>query len=138
MRKIWISTPHSGGRKIPPLTQEVVRKRIITHAEKKYKGKYSRIDVKFKGVFCYIDAYQEPEVGKKHPTAAFGETREEFIERLRNTPTHLCRLRFFDINRWSVAFYTYSHEKYEPCLFPNGEWFGTPEQAFEIGTVYLQ
>jgi hypothetical protein len=22
-------------------------------------------------------------------------------------------------------------------VFSNGEWFGTPEQAFEIGAVYL-
>jgi hypothetical protein len=138
MQKDWAITPHSGGKKNPPLTQEVVRKRVLIHAEKKYKGKYSRIDVRFKGIFCYIDAYREPYVWKKHPTAAFGETREDFIERLRKTPTHLCRLRFFNINRWSVAFYTYSHEKYEPCLFPNGEWFGTPEQALEIGAVYLQ
>ena len=131
-------TPHAGGKKIPPAMQDVVRKRILDHAEENYAGKYSRIDVKFRGALCYIDAYQEPQVGKKHPTAAFGETREEFINRLRNTPTHLCRLRHFSIDQWSVAFYTYSNERYEPCLFPNGEWFGNPEQAFDIGAVYLQ
>lgn len=138
MKKVWMFDPHTGGRKISPSVQELVRKRILAHAEKNYKGKYSRIEVKFKGPFCYIDAYQEPHVGKKHPTAAFGETREEFINRLRNTPTHLCRLRHFDLDRWSVAFYTYSHERYEPCVFPNGQWFGTPEQAFDIGAVYLE
>jgi hypothetical protein len=65
------------------------------------------------------------------------ETREQYIERLRNTPTHLCRLRHFDIYRWSVAFYTYSNEKYSSCVFPNGDWFGSPEEAFDIGAVYL-
>ncbi|MBI4765875.1 MAG: hypothetical protein HY787_14965 [Deltaproteobacteria bacterium] len=138
MKKIWMFTPHAGGKKIPLVTQDIVRKRILEHAERSFAGKYSRIDVKFRGALCYIDAYQEPHVGKKHPTAVFGETRAEFIERLRNTPTHLCRLRHFSIDRWSVAFYTYSHERYEPCLFPNGEWFGTPEQAFDIGAVYLE
>ena len=56
---------------------------------------------------------------------------------VRNTPLHLCRLRYFDHDRWSLAFYTYSHEKYEPCVYPNGGWFGTPEEAFDIGATYL-
>ena len=137
MKKVWMFNPHTGGRKISPTAQKVVRDRILAHAEKKYKGKYTRIDVRFRGSFCYIDAYQEPDVGKKHPTASLGESRLEYIERLRNTPTHLCRLRYFDIDQWSVAFFTYSNEKYEPCVFPNGQWFGTPEQAFDIGATYL-
>jgi hypothetical protein len=66
------------------------------------------------------------------------ETREEYIERLRNTPTHLCRIRHFDISRWSMAFYTYSNERYEPCFSPTGDWFGTPEEAFDVGAVYLE
>ena len=44
------------------------------------------------------------------------ELREERIAELHEIPTHLCRLRYFgDEDRWSMAFYTYSHEKYEPC-----------------------
>ncbi len=81
--------------------------------------------------------YKEPVLEKGDPPKWMKETREEYIERLRNTPTHLCRLRHFDINRWSVAFYTYSDEKYSPCVFPNGDWFGTIEEAFDIGAVYL-
>ena len=133
MRKVWVFNPHAGGKKIPPATQDAVRKRILEHAERNYAGKYIRIDVRFKGALCYIDAYQEPCVGKDHPTACHGETREEYVERLRNTPTHLCRLRHFDNDRWSLAFYTYTHERYEPCIFPTGEWFGTPEEAFDVG-----
>lgn len=86
---------------------------------------------------CYIDAYQEPYVPEGDLPEWMNETCEERIERLRNTPTHLCRLRHFDINRWSVAFYTYSNEKYSPCVFSNGNWFGTMEDAFDIGAVYL-
>ena len=60
------------------------------------------------------------------------------IERLRNTPTHLCRLRYFGKeDEWSLAFFTYSNEKYSPCVFRSGSWFGTPEEAFEIGATYL-
>jgi hypothetical protein len=137
MGKVWMFQPHAGGQKIPPVTQEAVRKRIINHAAATCAGKYTRIDVRFRGALCYIDAYREPYVGKKHPTLSLGESREEYVERMRNTPTHLCRLRHFDTDRWSVAFYTYSHERYEPCIFPSGEWFGTPEEAFDIGAVYL-
>ena len=37
-----------------------------------------------------------------------------------------------------MAFYTYSNEHYEPCTFPNGTFYGTPEEAFEVGAVYLR
>ena len=62
---------------------------------------------------------------------------EEYIEGFRNTPTHLVRLRHFDLERWSLALFTYSNEKYSPCVYPNGESFGTVEQAFDVGSVYL-
>jgi len=137
-KKVWTLTPHLGGKKIPPNTQADVIKRINKYAEKNYAGKYSRLDIKFRGALCYIDAYQEPPEPDKKLLVRLNETREEFIERLRNTPTHLCRLRHFDINRWSVAFYTYSNEKYSPCIFPTGDWFGTVEDAFDIGAVYLR
>ena len=130
-------SPHTGGRKISPATQDTVRRRILQYAEKNYAGKYSRIDIRFRGVLCYIDAYQEPVVGRKHPTEKFGETRQQFIERLRNTPIHLCRLRHFDLDWWSCAFFTYSNDTYKPCILPNGEWFGTPEQCFDIGATHL-
>jgi hypothetical protein len=37
-----------------------------------------------------------------------------------------------------MAFYTYSNEHYEPCTFPNGTFYGTPEEAFEVGAAYLR
>lgn len=67
------------------------------------------------------------------------ETREEYCERLRSTPVHLCRLRYLGRDdAWSMDFYTYSNERYEPCSFGNGSAIGTPEQAFAIGSAYLQ
>ena len=138
MRKVRVFDPQAGGRKIPPSTQYAVRERILKHAARNYAGKYTRINVRFRGAMCYIDAYREPYVGKDDATAGLGETREEFVERLRNTPIHLCRMRHFDMDRWSLAFYTYSNERYEPCIFLNGEWFGTPEEAFDVGAAYLE
>jgi hypothetical protein len=133
----WVFDPQSGGVKIPKAVQERTRQRILDYAEKHYQGKYTRLDIRFRGALCYIDAYQEPDVPRGWPPKDGCISREEYIERLRNTPIHLCRLRHFAENRWSLAFFTYSNEKYEPCVFQNGEWFGTPEEAFEIGATYL-
>jgi hypothetical protein len=139
MRKTWVYDPHSGGIKIPQAVRDRTLNRILAYAKKHYSGKYTRIDVRFRGQLCYIDAYTEPYVPPDFDASVFGESREEYIERLRNFPTHLCRLRYFgDEDRWSMAFYTYSHEKYEPCVFNNGSFHGTPEEAFETSAVYLE
>jgi hypothetical protein len=112
----WYFDPHSGGTPVPPKVQEETRKRILARADIRQFANLSRLDIRFKGQFCYIDAYEK------------GST----------TPIHLCRLRYFSgHDKWSLAFYTYSHEKYEPCVFHSGEWLGTPEEAFDIGSVYL-
>ncbi len=52
---------------------------------------------------------------------------------------HLWRLRYFgDEEAWGLAFYTYSNERYELCAFPSsGSFFGTVEETFDIGAVYL-
>lgn len=52
--------------------------------------------------------------------------------------THLCRLRYQCMGRWSMAFYKYSDEKYESSVFMSGAATGTPEEAFDIGSLYLQ
>jgi hypothetical protein len=135
----WVYDPHSGGVKIPERVQQRTRQRILVYAEQHYAGKYTRLDVRFRGQFCYIDVYTEPHVPPDFPPPNWPESREEHLERLRNTPTHLCRLRYFgDEDRWSMAFYTYSHETYEPCFFDTGSDHGTPEEAFETAAVYLQ
>ncbi len=59
-RKVWTFTPHLGEEKITPSIQVEVRKRINDHAEKNYAGQYSRLDIKFRGALCYIDAYRDP------------------------------------------------------------------------------
>ena len=114
--RMWVYNPHSGGKKAPPAVQERIRDRILKHAAKKYAGRYDRIDVRFRGALCYVDAYVESSP----------------------YPLHLVRLRYNgNEDSMSVAFYTYSHEKYEPTFFADGD-HGTPEEAFDIGAVYLQ
>ena len=112
----WYYNPHTGGKKVPPHLQERIRARITKHAAKQYAGRFDRIDVRFRGALCYVDAYTGGN----------------------DFPTHLVRLRFFgNEERWTLAFYTYSHETYEPTFFADGNDHGTPEAALDIGSVYL-
>jgi hypothetical protein len=132
----WVFDPHAGGVKIPETLKEATKTRILAHAEKHYAGRYAQLDIRFKGALCYIDAFTEPDT-RGSPWRATGETREQFVGRLRSMPTHLCRLRHFGPDRWSVAFFTYSHERYEPTFFATGNPFGTPEEGLDVGAVYL-
>ena len=122
--------------------QERTAQRIRSYAERHFAGKYTRLGICFQRQFCYIDAYTEPEVPKRWPPAGLAdlhETRAEHVERLRNTPLHLCRLRFFgDEERWSFAMFGYSNEKYDLTILPSGDFYGTPEEAFAaFGEAYL-
>lgn len=114
--KGWVLDPDSGGVKIPESVQQDVKKRLTKHAEKKYAGMYTKLVIRFRGQFCYIDAHLRG---------------EDFV-------THLCRLRYFGGNRWSLGFYTYSNEKYELAMFKSGGFFGTPEKGFDIGAMHLR
>jgi hypothetical protein len=133
-------SPDSGGKTVPELVRRRTEERIRLCAEERFAGRYTRLDVRFRGQFCYVDAYTEPEpLGPDWPPKDWGETREEHLERLRRTPIHLCRLRFFgDEERWGFAFYKYSDERYQLSVFPTGDFFGTPEDAFLTSAeVYL-
>jgi hypothetical protein len=136
-RKQWVFDPNAGGIKIPESVKRDVEQRINAVAEKHFKGKYIRLDIRFRGQFCYIDAFCEPQVSENWPPEDWPEAGEEYIDRLRNTPTHLCRLRYFGDDRRGFAFYTYSNEKYELSVYPNGQFFGKPEDAFLASAVYL-
>jgi hypothetical protein len=138
-KRRWVFSPDSGGVTIPEAVKRRTEKRIQDYAEAHHAGSYTRLEIRFRGQFCYIDAYTEPEPPSPDwPPADWGVTREEYLERLRNTPTHLCRLRYFgDEERWGFAFYTYSNERYELSVFPDGDFLGRPEDAFEASAMYL-
>ena len=138
MARGWVYDPHSKGVKVPPTTQRETERRILAHAVKHYAGKFTRIGVRFRGALCYIDAFQEPPEPDAELLAMRKETREQYFEHMRVLPLHLVRLRHFDKEKWSVAFFAYSSEKYEPALLPSGQWCGTPEECFDIGAIYLQ
>lgn len=136
--KTWVFNPHRGGLKISSAKQSEIRRRIEHYAASNYAGRYIRLDIRFRGALCQIDAFTEPEPPSPSQLKLTGETKEQWIQRLRSFPTHLGRLRHFGDDRWSYAFYTYSNERYEPTVFHSGDWFGTPEEAFDIGATYLR
>ena len=138
--KQWVFDPGSGGKKIPEAVKHRTEARIRRFAEEHFAGSYTRLEIRFRAQFCYIDAYQEPPpLTPDWPPPDWPESREEYQERLRNTPTHLCRLRYFgDEEGWGFAFYTYSGEQYETSIYPSGEFFGPPEEAFRVSAeAYL-
>src|SRR5437870_5645262 len=98
----WVFDPNTGGARIPEIVQRRTEQRLHRYAEEHFAGCYTRLDVRFRGQFCYVDAYTEPTPpSPTWPPPDWPETREEYLERLRNTPTHLCRLRYFgDEERW--------------------------------------
>ncbi|MEK6755121.1 MAG: hypothetical protein AABZ02_03110 [Bacteroidota bacterium] len=114
----WVFDPHSGGTPVPEKVREETRARILAATQRRELKNISRVEVRFQGVFCYLDAYEKGSA----------------------VPTHLCRLRYSsgrNPDSWSAAFYSYAHERYEPCVFPSGKWLGTPEDGLEVGAVYL-
>ena len=135
----WVFDPDSGGKKISETVKTRTSVRIRRYAEEHFAGRYIRLDIRFRGQFCYIDAFAEPDVAPDCPPLDWGETHQEMVERLRNSPVHLCRLRFFgNEDRWGYAFFTYSIEKYELSVFPSGDFLGTPEDAFLVSAnMYL-
>jgi hypothetical protein len=38
----------------------------------------------------------------------------------------------------STSFFKYADMKYELCILPSGDFYGTPEDGFDIGAVYLE
>jgi len=62
----WYFSPHTGGKKIPPGVQERTRARVLAHAQRKYAGQYDRLDVRFRGALCYIDAYRDSSTHPLH------------------------------------------------------------------------
>jgi hypothetical protein len=133
---MWAYNPHVGGKNIPRHVRAITTQRIQQYAAKHHSGKFTKLDFRFHGPLCYIDAYTEPDAAD--PYFPSGETREQYLKRLRSTPTHLCRLRYFgNDNHWSFSFYTYSQDKYEPSVFLGGQDFGTPELALETCVPFL-
>jgi hypothetical protein len=132
------SGPNNKGVKIKDNVKRRTKERILRYAESNLVGRYTILDIRFRSYFCYVDAYTEPELPDNDwPPPDFPETREEYLERLRNIPYYLFRLKYFgDDERWGLAFYSYSNEKYELSVFPSGDFLGTPEVALQTAAEF--
>jgi len=117
---IWVRDPHAGGAPISDALKRETSRRLMAHAQRLYASNDVRLDLRFRGSFCYIDVCDD--------AAGQGQKRGTM---------HLCRLRYCGQDQWSVAFFAYSNERYEPCAFASGSFFGTPEEGFDLGAVYL-
>ncbi len=105
----WHFDPQSGGNNIPVDLYDKFRTQVEVFSHGRGWFPRCRLSLKFKGKFCYLDVTAE------------GET----------SPSPLARLRYFRDNEWSLAFYTWSNERYSPCVFYDGKWQGSIEQAVE-------
>lgn len=94
----WVFAPHEGGNKIPVNQHSTICKEVDTFSKRHAWYPRLQLKVRFKSQFCYIDTLEGAD--KQFP---------------------LCRLRYFSQNRWSLALFTYSNERYEPCVFSNGD-----------------
>lgn len=50
-RAQWMFNPDSGGKKIPPVVQMDIQKRIQRVAEEQFHGQYTRLEIRFRGQF---------------------------------------------------------------------------------------
>jgi hypothetical protein len=57
-----------------------LKERIRRYAETHFAGRYTRLDIRFRRQFCYVDAYTEPEPpGPDWPPPDWPESREEYL-----------------------------------------------------------
>lgn len=111
----WVYDPHSGGVKIPPKIYEEICKQVESFARTYPWYPKTQLKVRFKSQLCYID------------------TIEEGDDRL----LPLCRLRHFNLDDWSLALFTYSNDKYQPCVLHSGKQTGTIKAALEICEPFI-
>lgn len=111
----WVYDPHSGGVKIPPKMHEKICEQVESFAQTRLWYPKIQLKVRFKSQLCYIETIEE------------GDDRH----------LPLCRLRHFNLDDWSLALFTYSNDKYQPCNFRDGKETGTITDALEICEPFI-
>ena len=91
--------------KVPDDVMQRTTGRIERYADENFKGQYVRLGVRFRGQFCYVDAFTDP---GPNVVVGRGESKSERRQQLLNIPTKMHRLRYFgDEDAWSMAFFGY-------------------------------
>ena len=109
----WVLDSSSGGIKIPPSAYADITNRVNAYASSRPWSLSYKLQLRFKGQFCYVDSLEND-----------------------GTISPLGRLRYFQMEKWGLALFTYSNDRYEPCLLPQG-MFGTLEEAISVCEFYL-
>lgn len=112
--KKWIYVGKEA-KKIVESERAEIQQRAQAFAKTRPWNSKFELQLRFRGKFCYVDSIQK---------------KDQFV-------SPLCRLQYYDKNEWSMAFYTYSNDRYEECWFPNGKDKGTLEEAIKICEMYL-
>lgn len=114
---------------IPEEVRERLRKRLETHIDREWKGRY-HLHLRFRGVYAYIDVY---------PIASSEMEEGEEQTAIETERIRLCRIEYMGSpEEWGFAFYKYSDSRYALCVLPNGSFTGSPEEAFDCAAnVYL-
>lgn len=100
--------------KISPVKYaNIIKKANAFAASRSWSSKY-KLQLRFKGQFCYVDCIEKD-----------------------GTVSALGRLRHLESGRWSVAFFTYSNDRYTPCRLPNGKDSGSLEEVLTVCEAYL-
>lgn len=112
--KRWVYSPQSGGQAIPAHVKSITIARAEAYAKQQEWHDRVELQLVFRGQFCYLNSREKNE----------------------QSYSPLGRLRYFREDNWSFAFYTYSTEKYIPCLI-DGQDTGTIEQGIATCAMYL-
>ena len=117
---------------IPESVRRDLQDQLERHARTAWSERCARVEVRFHGEYAYVDAFE------RDPWMMADATEEE-IERLKQTPTKLCRLAWSgNPDTWAFAFYKYSDERYELSITLDGSFAGSPESCFDTATqAYL-
>ena len=115
--RTWVYNPHVGGVKIPPVVRLRTEQRVRAYAEAHYGGKFNRLDIRFRGVLCYIDAYIEPR---------------------QTVPLHLCRCDILATKRRGPWRFTLMVAKStSPACSATARFTGPQRKHLKLARIYL-
>ena len=110
----WVYDPHSGGIKISPRHHQEISRQITSYEQTRSWYPKIKLKTRISGQFCYILTVED---NKK--------------------PMPLCRLRHFVLERWSLAVFTYSNDRYTPVNLNGEKDQGTIAEALNIAESFI-
>jgi len=137
----WVFNPNSGGKPIPELVQRRTDARLRSYAESTTpdgmadsrfgSAASSVMSTRTRNLRSPVQTGRQP-TGRRHARSTWS------VCVIRPSTCVGCGNAGMR-NIWGFAFFAYSSDKYELSVFPLGQFFGPPEDAFEVSAnVHLQ